>query len=46
MIRRREIFQAALLTLALTAAGRAQTLDPADIADGMRIFQQKGNCQA
>jgi hypothetical protein len=35
-----------LLALALVAAARAQTLDPADIADGMRIYQQKGNCQA
>ena len=23
-----------------------QSLDPSDIADGMRLFQQKGNCQA
>jgi hypothetical protein len=36
----------ALLALALAAAARAQTPDPADIADGMRLFQQKGNCQA
>jgi hypothetical protein len=34
-----------LLALALAAA-RAQALDPADVADGMRIYQQKGNCQA
>src|SRR5438445_64415 len=27
-------------------APHAQTPDPADIADGMRLFQQKGNCQA
>jgi Cytochrome C oxidase, cbb3-type, subunit III len=46
LIRRREIFRTALLTLALTAAARAQTPDPADVADGMRLFQQKGNCQA
>jgi hypothetical protein len=46
VIRTGEIFRAALLTFALTAAARAQTLDPADVADGMRIFQQKGNCQA
>jgi hypothetical protein len=36
----------ALLALAVTAAAGAQTPDPADIADGMRLFQQKGNCQA
>jgi mono/diheme cytochrome c family protein len=36
----------ALLALALVACARAQTPDPADIADGMRLFQQKGNCQA
>ena len=36
----------ALVTLALTTTARAQSPDPADIADGMRIFQQKGNCQA
>ena len=35
-----------LLALALVAPARAQTLDPADVADGMRIYQQKGNCQA
>ena len=36
-----------LMTLLLApGAARAQTADPADIADGMRIFQQKGNCQA
>ena len=35
-----------LVTLALTSAARAQSPDPADIADGMRLFQQKGNCQA
>ena len=36
----------ALLLLALAVPGRAQTPDPADVADGMRLFQQKGNCQA
>jgi mono/diheme cytochrome c family protein len=35
----------ALLAILATAA-QAQAPDPADIADGMRIFQQKGNCQA
>jgi hypothetical protein len=42
-----------LLSVALAAAiqlaaapARAQTPDPADIADGMRLFRQKGNCQA
>jgi len=33
-------------TLLLAGAARAQTPDPADIADGMRLFRQKGNCQA
>jgi Cytochrome C oxidase, cbb3-type, subunit III len=28
------------------AAARAQSADPADIADGMRLFRQKGNCQS
>ena len=46
MIRTCEIVCAALLTLAPAAAARAQAPDPADVADGMRIFQQKGNCQA
>ena len=46
MIRTSDVLRAALVTLALTAAAGAQTPDPADIADGMRIFQQKGNCQA
>ena len=45
MICKREIFSA-LLTLGLAAGAHAQTPDPADVADGMRIFQQKGNCQA
>ena len=34
------------LLLVLAGAARAQTPDPADIADGMRLFAQKGNCQA
>jgi len=33
-------------TLLLAGAAWAQTPDPADIADGMRLFRQKGNCQA
>src|SRR5437879_13738903 len=45
VIGKREVF-AALLTLGLVAGARAQTPDPADIADGMRIFQQRSNCQA
>jgi hypothetical protein len=53
--RKREIFRrrvrcglrlTGLLALAFAACARAQTSDPADIADGMRLFQQKGNCQA
>jgi hypothetical protein len=35
-----------LVGLALAAPARAQTPDPADLAEGKRIFQQKGNCQA
>ena len=35
-----------VMALAVAAPVRGQTADPADIADGMRIFQQKGNCQA
>ena len=34
----------AMLWLALAA--RAQTPDAQDLADGMRLFRQKGNCQA
>ena len=26
--------------------GQARTADPSDIAEGMRLYQQKGNCQA
>ncbi len=36
----------AVLPLLVAASLRAQAPDPADIADGMRLFQQKGNCQA
>jgi hypothetical protein len=36
---------AAAVTL-LAGPALAQTADPADIADGARLFQQKGNCQA
>jgi len=51
LIRKRDILRrgvrlAALLAIGLAATARAETPDPADIADGMRIFQQKGNCQA
>ncbi len=46
----RETFQHILrctgLLIVLAGAARAQSPDPADIADGMRLFQQKGNCQA
>jgi hypothetical protein len=41
--------RAALLLAAVllwTATARAQAPDPADIAAGLRLFQQKGNCQA
>ena len=33
-------------TLAAVPTTRAQTPDPSDIAAGMRLFRQKGNCQA
>jgi len=39
----------AILSLALGAAAQAQeqkTPDPSDIAEGLRLFEQKGNCQA
>jgi len=35
-----------LAGLLAAPATRAQTPDPADIAEGMRLFLQKGNCQA
>jgi hypothetical protein len=37
---------AAALQLASMPAARAQDPDPADVAAGMRLFRQKGNCQA
>jgi hypothetical protein len=37
---------AVVVAFTFATSARAQTPDPADIADGMRIFQQKGNCQA
>ena len=44
---------ATLLSITVAAAiqvsvlpARAQSADPADIADGMRLFRQKGNCQS
>ena len=40
---------AALLTalaLALAFAARAQTPDPSDLAEGLRLYLNKGNCQA
>ena len=43
---RRPLRWAALLAVVMVTGARAQTPDPADLADGMRIFQQKGNCQA
>jgi hypothetical protein len=33
-------------TLQLASASAVQAQDPADIAEGMRLFRQKGNCQA
>ena len=40
---------AAIMVVIISSGARAQEqkpLDAADIADGMRLFQQKGNCQA
>jgi hypothetical protein len=42
-------FAAAIMALAFCAGARGQeqkTLDAGDLADGMRLFQQKGNCQS
>src|SRR6202142_2096698 len=44
-------FLPAAVAVALTLASMApaqdeKTADPADIAEGMRLFEQKGNCQA
>ena len=35
-----------LLSALLVSAGRAQAPDAADVADGMRLYLQKGDCQA
>jgi len=35
-----------IAALALTAAARAQAPDAGDLAEGMRLYLQKGNCQA
>ena len=32
--------------LPVAPKGHAQTPDPSDLADGMRLYEQKGNCQA
>ena len=40
---------AAILVLVIGAAAQAQeqkTPDPSDIAEGLRLFEQKGNCQS
>ena len=37
---------AILAALALATAAHAQAPDPAELADGMRLYLQKGNCQA
>ena len=40
---------AAIIAVALSAGAQGQEqkqLDAADLADGMRLYQQKGNCQA
>ena len=36
----------AMLQLVSVLPPRAQSTDPADLAAGMRLFRQKGNCQA
>ena len=42
-----EILPAVIAVLLAAASfAQAQTADPADIAEGMRLFMQKGNCQA
>ncbi len=50
MINRRGNFiRLAVIVLACGAGARGQepkTLDPSDLAEGMRLFQQKGNCQS
>ena len=40
------VIMVAMLQLASAPTARAQTLDPADLAAGFRLFRQKGNCQA
>ncbi len=45
------LFRLATITVVVTVlqlipVARAQAPDPADIAAGMRLFRQKGNCQA
>jgi hypothetical protein len=40
------ILCAVLGALLVVAAPPAQAPDPSDIAEGMRLYQQKGNCQA
>src|SRR5213083_1031485 len=44
------LFAALAVATLVTATARAQAPtpapDPADIAEGMRLYQQKGNCQA
>src|SRR5712692_4183498 len=37
---------AALAAVSLVRSARAQAPDAADIAEGLRLYQQKGNCQA
>jgi len=42
-------FSGAAVTIAITASGaqgQEQPLNASDIADGMRLYQQKANCQA
>src|SRR5215475_14855180 len=35
-----------ILAVGVVAAGYAQTPDPVDVAEGMRLYLQKGDCQA
>ena len=43
---RATLFGGFVLGLTLSVPAAAQAPDPADIAEGLRLFQQKGNCQS
>ncbi len=46
MIAGRKVIVAIAAGLQLVPVALAQAPDPADIAEGLRLFRQKGNCQA